>query len=172
VRCLSQPNQGLSGARNAGIRAAQGNLLAFLDSDDLWLPRKLELQVEILHAQPDVALVFCHLQCFRSPELPEDAMPRFDDEIRPGFSASCLIARREAFDHPGLFDTSLRGGEFIEWFGRAEEAGLRHQVLPEMFVRRRVHLSNIVRDRAAMNRDYLRVLKNQLARRRAAPGHS
>jgi glycosyltransferase involved in cell wall biosynthesis len=172
VRCLSQTNQGLSATRNAGIRAAQGELLAFLDSDDLWLPRKLEFQWEVLQAQPSVSLVFCHVQCFRSPELSENAIPRFDNEVRPGLSPSCLIARCEAFDRVGLFDTSLKGGEFIEWFGRAEEAGLRSHVLPELLTHRRVHLSNMVRDRGLMNHDYLQVLKKQLDRRRAAQNPS
>jgi len=54
-----QENRGSSAARNAGIRAAKGELLAFLDSDDLWLPRKLELQVPLFDRSPAVGFVFC-----------------------------------------------------------------------------------------------------------------
>ena len=172
VTCLSQSNQGAGVARNTGLGAARGDLIAFLDSDDLWLPRKIELQLEVLRTQPGVDLVFCHIQSFRSPELAEDSVPRFDEEAKPGISNCCLLARRAAFDRAGLFDTALKGGEFIDWCGRAQEAGVRHHMLPELLVRRRVHRSNMVNDRALMNHDYLRILRNQLVRRRAAQGSS
>ncbi|HYR51621.1 MAG TPA: glycosyltransferase [Candidatus Dormibacteraeota bacterium] len=54
-----QLNRGSSAARNAGMRAARGELLAFLDSDDLWLPRKLELQVPLFDRNRIVGFVFC-----------------------------------------------------------------------------------------------------------------
>lgn len=58
LRYLYQENRGSSAARNAGIGAARGDLLAFLDSDDLWLPRKLERQVPLFD-RPEVGFVFC-----------------------------------------------------------------------------------------------------------------
>jgi glycosyltransferase involved in cell wall biosynthesis len=59
LTCIIQQNRGSSAARNAGIRAARGELLAFLDSDDLWLPRKLESQVPRFDRNPAVGFVFC-----------------------------------------------------------------------------------------------------------------
>lgn len=61
VRYLEHPghqNRGMSASRNLGIRNASGDFLAFLDADDVWLPHKLERQVAILAAHPDVALLF------------------------------------------------------------------------------------------------------------------
>jgi glycosyltransferase involved in cell wall biosynthesis len=58
IRVITQPNRGLSGARNAGARASAGEYLAFLDDDDEWMPTKLERCVPILDAFSDCALVY------------------------------------------------------------------------------------------------------------------
>ena len=59
LRIVRQENRGLAGARNTGIRHAQGELLAFLDGDDLWLPEKLARQVQHLQNHPEVGVSFC-----------------------------------------------------------------------------------------------------------------
>jgi glycosyltransferase involved in cell wall biosynthesis len=58
IRIIHQKNRGLAGARNTGIRHATGKYLAFLDSDDLWLPQKLEKHVLHLEHHPDVGVSF------------------------------------------------------------------------------------------------------------------
>ena len=64
-----QPNLGPGAARNLGIRESKGELLAFLDSDDLWLPEKLRLQKAALDEDPGLDLVFSHMSQFRRPAL-------------------------------------------------------------------------------------------------------
>jgi glycosyltransferase involved in cell wall biosynthesis len=58
VQILRQENAGQSAARNRGVAAATGDAIAFLDADDVWLPKKLELQERILSSHPDTALVY------------------------------------------------------------------------------------------------------------------
>src|SRR5512143_4014499 len=57
IRAIRQKNPGSAAARNAALQAAHGEIIAFLDADDLWLPQKLEVQVAYLRAHPDVELV-------------------------------------------------------------------------------------------------------------------
>src|SRR5260370_36978455 len=57
---LEQENRGLSGARNTGIRAAKGDLIALLDGDDLWMPKYIETQTEFLRRHPEYDLVYCN----------------------------------------------------------------------------------------------------------------
>ncbi len=65
VRLLRLPHRGAGAARNAGIEAARGDLVAFLDSDDEWLPGKLSLQRAVLAAFPDLLFVFSDFQAQR-----------------------------------------------------------------------------------------------------------
>lgn len=61
---LRQENRGLSGARNTGIRAATGSMVALLDADDIWMPDYLEVQTQFLREHPDVDLVYCNATFF------------------------------------------------------------------------------------------------------------
>lgn len=58
-RCLRQANKGIAGARNAGVAAATGTYVAFLDHDDIWYPRKLQAVLAVFERYPDVGVV-CH----------------------------------------------------------------------------------------------------------------
>ena len=69
VRLIEQEQRGHPAARNAGIRAAAGEFLAFLDHDDLWSPDKLELQLASFERNPALDLVFGHIQNFFTPEM-------------------------------------------------------------------------------------------------------
>lgn len=59
VRLFSTPNGGVARARNFGLEKAQGEFIAFLDHDDLWLPEKLRLQREVLRAHPEAGVAYC-----------------------------------------------------------------------------------------------------------------
>lgn len=130
IRYIHQNNQGLSAARNTGIRAAKGELIALLDSDDLWHPRKLEIQVAYLSAHPEVGLLATEDRRFvgdARPPLPEAAAVRARPVsqhqlvIRSHFGACGVLARAECFRAAGLFDTDLRSAEDRDMWIRIAE---------------------------------------------------
>lgn len=169
LRSFRQENQGLSAGRNRGVlEASEGKHLAFIDADDLWTPRKLEWQVAFLDENPTVDMVFGKVEQFVSPELPEELRRslRCPEEVLPGRLAGCMLLRRDAFERVGPFDVSLRVGEFVDWYMRARDAGLKEHVLDRKLLRRRIHGKNMTLTQKADQQDYLRILKAGLDRRR------
>ena len=107
-----------------------------------------------------------------SPELTADEWRRrvVPQEVMPGWHAGAMLVRREAFDRVGPFRPELRVGEFIDWYARAVELGLKQRLLPEIVMLRRLHRDNLgVRALEQRSSSYLRVLKAALDRRRCGP---
>ena len=112
---LHQSNCGVSAARNRGIAASRGQLVAFLDSDDLWLPRKLTRQVDFFKANP--AALICQTQetWVRNGVRvnPRNRHHKFSGMIFEPSLALCLVSpsavmiRKTLFDRVGTFDESL-----------------------------------------------------------------
>ena len=165
VRQLAQPNSGASAARNAGVAASGGELIAFLDADDLWLPTSLERLLAALGDDVDGSVG--EMAHFVSPDLdPEQAARRVIPAPRIARMAGALLLRRRAFDRVGPFDVSLRMGEFMDWFSRFDACGLRLAECPAMVVRRRIHATNTVHQREHTQASYLASLRQNIARRR------
>ncbi len=160
VICLAQPNQGISAARNRGIAHAHGDLLAFLDADDVWPRESLARRVEALARNPSWCCVFGQVEQFREPGGQVD-------QPRHGRLAGAMLARRSLFDRVGLFDRDLRIGETLDWIARLDESGLPRGTVDDVVLRRRIHGTNTVRDPNKQS-DYLKALRAALQRRRGA----
>jgi glycosyltransferase involved in cell wall biosynthesis len=168
VRVIEQEQRGHPAARNAGIRAASGEFLGFLDHDDLWSPDKLELQIAGFERNPELDLVFGHIQNFFTPEMPSEERKLLAVPLRPlpGLLQGALLARRRSFDHVGLFSEERFTGDFIDWYGRAMVARMNVEMLPETVVYRRIHANNYQRTHKHERQEYLRAVKDLLDRRR------
>lgn len=176
VKVISQPRKGVSTARNRGIEISSGEFIAFLDADDLWTKDKLRIQNSLFMSHPRTDMVFGHVEQFFSPELADSLQGKINmiSGAMPGFIPGAMLIKRKSFLKAGLFNEGFRLGEFIDWYMRAVDMGLQSLLSPEVILRRRIHDTNTgIRDRN-FRRDYLRVLKVTLDRRRnkkvEAPG--
>ena len=172
ARVIGQQSQGLAGAWNEGIAAAQGEFVAFLDSDDLWAPRKLALQVGYLEQHPAVQFTVTLARFF----LAEGAVlpPAFE---RPGLLETAhvgpfpgnLLARRSLFAAVGDFDPQLAIASDVEWFARVKDLGIPMAVIPETLLFKRLHEANLSHgalSQAVWSREVVAVMKASLDRQR------
>lgn len=169
IRYHYQMNGGVGAARNQGVFMAQGNFLAFLDADDLWMEEKLERQWAAFKADPELDLAFGYIQQFYSPELTQEEKDRLSIPIEtmPGHHAGTMLIKKEAFLRVGLFKPALRIGEFIDWYARVTELNLKRVMLPDVIMKRRIHQANLGRLQRDQRSGYVHALKAALDRRRA-----
>ncbi|MFO0745543.1 MAG: glycosyltransferase family A protein [Myxococcota bacterium] len=168
VHVVTQPASGIGAARNAGVRASDGDWLAFLDADDLWEPDKLALQVTALAAAPD-SIVLGQVEEFTSPELGDAEKARLLPKPGrlPGWLAGAMLLARSTFEAVGPFDAGLAVGETIAWFAAARARATPTVVLDALVLRRRLHGANYtLTQREVRAADYVALAKQMLDRKR------
>lgn len=169
VKLLRQPNAGIGAARNAGLALAGGELLAFLDADDLWTDNSLAARVMVLQASPDIEGVFGQCEQFFDAGVDPLLSAKWEVDLRkqqfrnPG----TMLIRRAAFNRVGGFATGLHVGEMVEWLGRAEASAVAFANIDDLALRRRIHGNNNSLRADRKKGDFLVALKRAIDVRRA-----
>ena len=169
IKYFYQTNQGPSAARNTGITISQGEFISFLDSDDMWMPDKLSLQISYLLNHPGVGFVVAHRrmlleQGIKKPLWYKEHIFQKDSVC---FGASAMVAWSNTFKEVGLYNPSYRFGENAEWLTRAKDAGVRYAILPETLLISRVHDKNLTHNLDEMRPNILKALKASIDRQRS-----
>jgi glycosyltransferase involved in cell wall biosynthesis len=170
IRYVHQENQGLAAARNTGLSHAKGELVAYLDDDDLIPSHKLRRQAGYLVANPEVGCVLGRQQIMLEPGIdPPEWLTRdtiFGDLDGVAFVSAMI--RTELLRGVGGFDPSYRFAEDRDLFVRLREHGVRIEVIPEVLLFRRFHGENMNFRLRPQKHPLLRSLKAKIDRERAA----
>ena len=130
IRYFRQSNSGPPVARNTGLANATGDFIALLDSDDLWVPNKIQRQMEYLESHPTCGLVYSDMKTFDDGGIIEESVKVSRNLMMPSghifpqmfaetlFQTSSVLVRRSCVDAVGGFDESLRMGDDYELFLR------------------------------------------------------
>jgi len=162
-----QERRGPAAARNKGLHMSHGEVIGFLDADDLWSENKLSLQRARLEEGRSAEIIVGLSQPIKL-RTGKDGNLMFEKWHDP-FCALLLSAglfRNSVFEKVGLFDETLHYGEDTDWFMRVREAGVLITIVHEVSLYYRRHESNMTLDSVARDRFFIQALKKSLDRRR------
>ncbi|MGH1350278.1 MAG: glycosyltransferase family 2 protein [Methyloligellaceae bacterium] len=165
IKLLKQTNSGPGHATTTGIKQVTTKTIATLDSDDLWLPHKMERQLEELCINQELSGVFSRIKTFRNLDDPNDP-----GQVSDGWLRTTMVIRTEvALFNGDIIDPAGGAGEMIDWLARIRESGNVLKQLPEVLALRRIREGSLSYNKtSARDSGYLNVARAAILRRREA----
>jgi glycosyltransferase involved in cell wall biosynthesis len=166
IKVVAKRNGGVATARNRGVQEASGDAIAFLDADDVWHPRKLEIQTKALASRPDLLLLGT-----KTFSWPADVMPEVEVEQPPiremtfeqlisinTLNTSSIVVRTEALMRAGEFDSALQGPEDYDLWIRMALLGSLGVLDAQLTGYFRNRPGSLSKDASRMERDTLKII--------------
>lgn len=172
VKYLKQLRGGSAAARNLGIRYATGMHMAFLDSDDCYVPGALKTQFQCLLDNPEADAIYGRMAqvndtVFQNALLDPASWMAVS---MPCWLAGGIIFRSELVRRIGVFDETQPSGEFLDWVTRGRDLGAVFKPCDLLVMMRRIHGSNKMLTLTNPTAGFGRLLQQHLARKRAKEG--
>jgi glycosyltransferase involved in cell wall biosynthesis len=148
ARIIEQKGMGLPDAWNCAFEQCSGDVIAFLDGDDIWTQEKIAKQVALLSQEPDLDAVIGHVRFFldTGASCPKNFKPELLQGTHPAHMPGALLVRRSAFHRIGLFDSRFPIACDIDWFARLRDLNVPMATLPHLLIYKRIHQSNLSLD--------------------------
>ena len=172
IRYFNNIHNNASTARNLGIKNSIGELIAFLDSDDLFYPDKLERQVHYFQQNPDAKIVHANFEKFddlgnflgvrNTIFFSGNIYPQILEHWDMLMATSSVMVRADVFSEAGLFDENLKYGEDLDMWARISKQYSFHHI-PESLVKVRVHDDNQSKNKVKLAEMHLPYLQKALA---------
>ena len=177
IRVFSQPNQGQTVAKNIGIKNSKGKFIAFLDSDDVWAPEKLQEQVAAMESNPSLGLCYTSAYKinslgFKTGRITPSTLYRGNCfrnlVLRNNIVASSVMIRRDLLGRVGLFDESLEACENWDlWIRISRISPIEY--IDKPLTSYRVHGGNMSKNIERMRSFRLKVINKNLPFENASP---
>lgn len=157
VRVVRQENQGAAGARNTGLEVVRGELIGWLDADDIWVagipdPRRAAMTAE-------VEVVLARVQ----PVYGEPPVPIGD--TMAGVQLGAMLARREVLERLGGVDATYDCADDLDLILRMRDSGVRTVTIDDVTAHYRQRAGSITQDRASTHSEMVRAIRQSIVRR-------
>lgn len=140
-------HKGIPFARNVALKNSKGEYIAFCDSDDYWLPNKINKQMQYFEEHPDCEIVFTKYEnFFENENLKTNERAAYEKKVEDVFKQylPSSIVKKSLFDKYGCFDENFNVSEDTEFLYRIFKKGIKvNNIIPEVLYIRRIHGKNV-----------------------------